>query len=67
MTWRTIRGRRVRIRSEHDRHLYSNRKDRAYERREFTERYGPTKGRYVYGSVVGKQARAREAKKRRRR
>jgi hypothetical protein len=54
MTWKTIGGRRVNVRSKKKRHLYSNRADRAIERREFTEEYGPEKGPRVYGAVVGK-------------
>lgn len=57
------KGRRVR---SYRRHLYSNKKDRAIERREFTERYGPEKGRYVYGATVGKVRREKRASRRRR-
>lgn len=49
------------VRTVRKRHLYSNKKDRAIERREFTEEYGPVKGRYVYGAVVGKVRREQAA------
>jgi hypothetical protein len=67
MVWKTIRGKRVNIRGGKKRHLYSNRRDRAIERREFTERYGETGGtsgkggRYIYGAVVGKVRREQAA------
>jgi hypothetical protein len=68
MVWRTVRGRRVNVRSrKRRRHLYTNKRDRAYERREFTERYGKTGGRtgkggaYIYGAVVGKVRREQAA------
>jgi hypothetical protein len=61
MVWRTIGGRRVNVRRGRRRHLYSNKRDRAYERREFTVGYGGRKGRYVYGAVVGKVRREQAA------
>jgi hypothetical protein len=67
MVWKTIRGRRVNVRSGRRRHLYSNRRDRAYEEREFEERYGASGGRnrkggrYIYGAVVGKVRREQAA------
>ena len=53
MVWKTIGGKRVNIRRGRKRQLYTNPQDRSIERREFTERYGKKKGRYVYGAVVG--------------
>jgi hypothetical protein len=70
MVWKTIRGRRVRVRAKRRRHLYTNKKDRAYEEGQFTRRYGRSGGRsrkggrYIYGAVVGKVARERRAKRR---
>ena len=62
MVWRTIRGRRVRVRSrKREKHLYTNPAERAVVRRTFTEEYGPVKGRYVYGAVVGKVRREQAA------
>jgi hypothetical protein len=68
MVWRTINGRRVNVRSRRRRrHLYSNKRDRAYEEAQFTRRYGKTGGRkgkggrYVYGAVVGKVRREQAA------
>lgn len=63
MPWKTVRGRRVHIRPKRKRHLYSNRRDRAYERARFTAMYGREKGRYVYGAVVGKVRREQRAKR----
>jgi len=57
MVWKTIGGKRVNIRRGRKRQLYTNPQDRSIERREFTERYGKKKGRYVYGAVVGKTRR----------
>lgn len=46
------------------RHLY--RKGAKYrEKKKFEERYGKKKGDYVYGAVVGKVKKEREAKRRR--
>jgi hypothetical protein len=69
MVWKTIRGRRVNVRRRKARHLYSNKKDRAALRREFTERYGAEgersttgeSGREIYGAVVGKVRREQVA------
>ncbi len=47
------------------RHLYRRGAKRRVER-EFESRYGPRKGRRVYGAVVGKVRRERLAKKGRR-
>ena len=45
-------------------HLYRN--DAKYrEKKKFEERYGKKKGDYVYGAVVGKVKREREAKRHR--
>ena len=45
-------------------HLYRD-GAKSSDEREFEERYGKKNGKYIYGAVVGKVKREREAKKRR--
>lgn len=62
---KTVRVRKSHRARAHNRHLYGSKANQARELRQFQDRYGSEKGRYVYGATVGKVARERSAKRRR--
>jgi len=44
-------------------HLYRGKGTKAKQEKKFEKRYGKKKGKYVYGSVIGKVRRERAAKR----